>query len=117
MPGMAMGMWLQANKTGNYYGSGANFTGTGFAHMKFRVRAVSQADFNKWVARLRKNSPTLTRDGYEDLVRPNTVKELSFSSYPEHLFEDIVNKNGGTYFHHQHHMGEDVPMQKTHTHP
>jgi cytochrome aa3-600 menaquinol oxidase subunit II len=116
MPGMAMGLWLEANKTGNYYGSGASFTGTGFAHMKFRVRAVRQADFNRWAARLRKNYPALTRNGYEELTRPNSVKEMSFSSYPKGLFEDIVNKNGGDYFHHKHHMGDDMPMQKTRTH-
>lgn len=113
MPGMSMGLWLQADKVGNYFGSGANFTGSGFAHMQFRVKAVSQADFTKWADGLKKNSPALTNAGYAALSKPNNVKELSFSSYPKNLFENIVNKNGGTYFHHMHDMGENMPMQKT----
>jgi cytochrome aa3-600 menaquinol oxidase subunit 2 len=113
MPGMSMGLWLQADKVGNYFGSGANFTGRGFAHMQFRVKAVSQADFNKWAAGLKKSSPALTKAGYADLSKPGNVKELSFSSYPENLYENIVNKNGGIYFHHMHHMGDTMPMQKT----
>lgn len=114
MPGMSMGLWLQADKPGDYFGSGANFTGTGFAHMQFRVRAVSQAEFNRWAAGLKKNSPALTDAGYSELAKPNTVKELSFSSYPKNLYENIVNKNGGTYFHHMHHMGEDMPTMSNH---
>ena len=113
MPGMSMGLWLQADKTGEYFGSGANFTGRGFAHMQFRVKAVSQADFNKWAAGLKKNSPALTNDGYRELSKPGNVKELSFSSYPKNLYENIVNKNGGIYYPHMHHMGDTMHMQKT----
>ncbi|WP_256218478.1 ubiquinol oxidase subunit II [Bacillus sp. MUM 116] len=112
MPGMSMGLWLQANKIGEYFGSGANFTGTGFAHMQFKVKAVSQADYNKWAADLKKNSPALTNAGYQELSKPGNVKELSYSSYPNKLYENIVNKNGGTYHHHMHHYGEDTIMPK-----
>ena len=112
MPGMSMGLWLQANKIGEYFGSGANFTGTGFAHMQFRVKAVSQADFNTWAADLKKNSPVLTNAGYQELSQPGNVKELSYSSYPNKLYENIVNKNGGTLHHHIHNYGEDTVMPK-----
>ncbi|MFD0825036.1 ubiquinol oxidase subunit II [Neobacillus sp. M.A.Huq-85] len=112
MPGMSMGLWLQANKIGEYFGSGANFTGTGFAHMQFRVKAVSQADFNTWAAGLKKNSPVLTNAGYQELSQPGNVKELSYSSYPNKLYENIVNKNGGTLHHHIHNYGEDTIMPK-----
>jgi cytochrome aa3-600 menaquinol oxidase subunit 2 len=108
MPGMSMGLWLQADKTGNYFGSGANFTGKGFAHMQFRVKAVNQADFGKWAAGLKKDSPALTKAGYGTLLKPGTAEELSFSSYPKNLFEDIVNKNGGNYYHHMHGYGDDM---------
>jgi cytochrome aa3-600 menaquinol oxidase subunit 2 len=108
MPGMSMGLWLQADKTGTYFGSGANFTGKGFAHMQFKVKAVNQADFNQWAAKIKKNSPGLTKAGYDSLTRPNNIEELSFSSYPSDLFEDIVNKNGGKYYHHMHGYGDDM---------
>jgi cytochrome aa3-600 menaquinol oxidase subunit II len=105
---MSMGLWLQANQVGNYFGSGANFSGQGFAHMNFRIKAVSQADFNKWAAGVKKGSPALTKAGYENLSKPSTTNQLSFSSYPNNLFEDIVNKNGGKYFEHMHHMGDEM---------
>lgn len=122
MPGMSMGLWLQADKAGEYFGSGANFTGKGFAHMQFKVKAVPQAEFDKWAAGVKKNSPALTNVGYKALEKPGLSNELSFSSYPQGLFESIVNKNGGTYMHHMNNMGDgssmagmpmsDMPMQK-----
>lgn len=108
MPGMSMGLWLQADKVGQYYGSGANFTGKGFAHMQFRVKSVSQADFNKWADGIKKSSPALTDAGYKKLSKPSVEKELSFSSYPKNLFENIVNKNGGTYYDHMNNMGDGM---------
>jgi cytochrome aa3-600 menaquinol oxidase subunit 2 len=110
MPGMSMGLWLQADKTGEYFGSGANFTGKGFAHMQFRVKSVKQADFDKWAADVKNASPALTSEGYKQLSKPSTEKELSFSSYPKGLFEDIVNKNGGKYYNHMNHMGDSNSM-------
>ncbi|MGG5254035.1 ubiquinol oxidase subunit II [Neobacillus sp. SM06] len=110
MPGMSLGLWLQADKTGEYFGSGANFTGKGFAHMQFRVKSVSQADFDKWAADVKKSSPVLTKDGYKKLSAPSLEKELSFSSYPKGLFQDIVNKNGGEYYQHMNNMGDNNAM-------
>jgi cytochrome aa3-600 menaquinol oxidase subunit 2 len=110
MPGMSMGLWLQADKVGDYFGSGANFTGKGFAHMNFTVKSVAQADFDKWAANVKKTAPALTNAGYEKLSKPSTEKELSFSSYPKDLFENIVNKNGGKYYHHMNQMGDGTSM-------
>jgi cytochrome aa3-600 menaquinol oxidase subunit II len=110
MPGMAMGLWLQADKPGEYFGSGANFTGKGFAHMQFRVKAVKQSEFDKWADGIKKSSPALTKDGYKKLSKPSTEKELSFSSYPKGLYQDIVNKNGGEYYHHMNQMGDGKNM-------
>ncbi|WP_458412865.1 ubiquinol oxidase subunit II [Schinkia sp. CFF1] len=110
MPGMSMGLWLQADKEGEYFGSGANFTGEGFAHMQFKVKSVTQEDFNKWADKVKENSPALTNVGYEKLVQPSIEKEMSFSSYPKGLFEDIVNKNGGKYYDHMNHMGDHMSM-------
>ncbi|MCQ6277647.1 ubiquinol oxidase subunit II [Bacillus sp. EB600] len=116
MPGMSMGLWLQADKVGEYFGSGANFTGKGFAHMQFRVKSVPQTEFNKWAEGIRENSPVLTNAGYKTLAKPGLEKELSFSSYPNGLFENIVNKNGGNYYHHMNNMGDgsmpSMSMQK-----
>ncbi|MCL6517217.1 cytochrome c oxidase subunit II [Alicyclobacillus sp.] len=97
MPGMAMRLWLEADKPGTYYGSGANFTGKGFAHMNFTVKAVSQDEFDQWVKQIKSNSPALTMTGYEQLKQPSVVGTMSYSSYPPGLFHDVVWADGGRY--------------------
>ena len=100
MPGMVMGLWLQADKPGDYYGHGANFTGAGFAGMQFRVIAKSQGDFNSWVADVANNAPDLTQAGYDKLAKPGSAGELSFSSYPVGIFKKVVMDEGGKYMKH-----------------
>ncbi|KEO82718.1 cytochrome aa3 quinol oxidase subunit II [Tumebacillus flagellatus] len=100
MPGMDMRLWLQADKIGTFDGNGANFTGEGFAHMDFKVVSKSEADFNAWVSDVKKNSPALTVDGYNKLTEKGTAEPQTFSSYPEGLYENTVDKNGGMYMKH-----------------
>ncbi|CAB3393157.1 ubiquinol oxidase subunit II [Kyrpidia spormannii] len=97
MPGMAMRLWLQADKPGTYYGHGANFTGEGFAHMGFNVVAVSQKDFDQWVSKAKSTGQALTEAGYQQLKKPGVMGTATYSSYPPGLFHDTVWNNGGRY--------------------
>ncbi len=97
MPGMAMGLWLQAGQAGTYYGHGANFTGSGFAHTTFHVIAKSPSQFDAWVAGVRSTAPTLTTAGYHQLVRPSIVHNMTFSAYPPGTFYNTVMTDGGQY--------------------
>ncbi len=97
MPGMAMRLWLQADQPGNYFGSGANFTGEGFAHMRFEVVAEPQEKFNEWVDQVKQTGKPLTRDGYAKLAEPGISDQVTYSSYPTELFDEVVFKNGGIY--------------------
>jgi cytochrome aa3-600 menaquinol oxidase subunit 2 len=97
MPGMSMQLWLQADMPGVYYGTGANFSGSQFAHMQFTVEAAPQSEFNRWVEQTRKEAPVLTEAGYKKLQQPETVGQLIYSSYPTGLYEETVQKNGGLY--------------------
>lgn len=108
MPGMAMQLWLQADKPGLFYGTGANFSGKDFAHMRFDVEAKPQAEFQQWVESVKKTASALTKDGYEQLSKPGTSEKTLYSAYPDGLFNDIVNKNGGIYMQH-HSMSEQQP--------
>ncbi|QYR20728.1 COX aromatic rich motif-containing protein [Paenibacillus sp. sptzw28] len=109
MPGMAMSLWLQADKPGQYYGTGANFSGKEFAHMHFNVIAEPQADFNKWVDGVKRSSPKLTDAGYKELSKPGISVEKSFSAFPPDLFGSVVAKNGGAD------RAHDMNMSKTDT--
>ena len=42
-------LWFQADKTGSFFGQCAEFCGIAHAHMRFRVIAKSQEDFDSWV--------------------------------------------------------------------
>lgn len=97
MPGMAMRLWLQADKAGTYYGHGANFTGEGFAHMNFSVVATSDANFNSWVQQVKASSPALTMTGYDKLKQPGEMGTLSYSSFPPSLFNSTIWAEGGRY--------------------
>jgi len=112
MPGMAMKLWLQADEPGEYFGSGANFTGKGFAHMQFKVIAKPQKEFEAWAEGLRKTAPAMTKKDYEALAKPGLSEKRSYSSFPDGLFEEIVKKNGGGD--HNHHTN-DEDMNHDHT--
>jgi hypothetical protein len=89
-----MNLWLQADKPGVYTGRGANFTGKGFAHNTFTVRAVSQQEFDQWVSQLKQTAPPLTMQEYDKLTKPSLMGTASYSSFPPNLFQNVINKDG-----------------------
>jgi cytochrome c oxidase subunit 2 len=50
MPNQNNQMWFAADAAGEYFGQCAEFCGASHAHMRFRVIAQSQPDFEAWVA-------------------------------------------------------------------
>ncbi len=50
MTGMVNPLNLEATSIGTYQGGSSNYSGVGFADMKFVAEATSQADFDSWVA-------------------------------------------------------------------
>ncbi len=107
MPGMAMRVWLQADKPGVYFGSGANFSGREYAHMKFRVVARNETSFRTWIKQVKTSAPALTNAEYEKLVYPSTLGEQSYSSFPQGSFDQTVRREGGMYMKHKMTEGTD----------
>lgn len=99
MSGMSMTLYLQADEAGNYWGSGANFTGKDFAKMNFDVIATAQDDFDQWVSDVKASSPALTLEGYKQLAEPAASDLKTFSSFPEELFYMTVTKYGSSHNH------------------
>ncbi|WEG12067.1 cytochrome c oxidase subunit II [Pullulanibacillus sp. KACC 23026] len=95
MPGMAMRLWLQADKAGTYIGKGGNFSGKGFADMSFKVHAVSQNDFDKWVSNVKNSSPKMTTSTYNKLTKHNVVGVSTYSSYPKSIYTKTIEEYGG----------------------
>lgn len=98
MPGMALKLWLQSDKSGTYYGHGANFTGAGFAKNQFNVISKPQSDFESWVKQVQSSSHTMTDATYVQLKKPSDVSTRSYSEYPSGLFNQILTKDGGKYY-------------------
>ncbi|WKB35702.1 cytochrome ubiquinol oxidase subunit II [Terrilactibacillus sp. S3-3] len=85
MPDMPMKLWLQADHPGNYLGRSANFSGEGFAGMEFHILAKSRSNFKSWVKDVKATKPALTTAKYKQLLKPNNVGTMTFSSYPKAL--------------------------------
>ncbi len=71
MNGMKTKLHLMASESGDYRGSSANFSGAGFAGMKFIARASSQADFDSWIQSLKRSPNTLNMTSYAKLAEPS----------------------------------------------
>ncbi|KMK69284.1 quinol oxidase subunit 2 [Bacillus safensis] len=80
MAGMEMEQYLQADQVGTYQGRNANFTGEGFAQQKFKVNAMTQSDYDKWVNKTKKEAPKLTKKTYDYLMLPDAADVQTFSS-------------------------------------
>jgi cytochrome o ubiquinol oxidase subunit 2 len=85
-------LWLQADHAGSYPGVSANFSGAGFADMRFTVNAVPTEQFTQWVARTRGAGPELSAATYFELARPSqAVAPFTYRSVDPGLFDDILN--------------------------
>jgi cytochrome o ubiquinol oxidase subunit 2 len=93
MPGMATQLNLVANRAGDYHGSSANISGTGFSRMDFTARASSNADFRQWVESAKSSSNPLNRRAYDQLAKPSQDNQVaSYSSVENDLFDQVILK-------------------------
>lgn len=93
MSGMSTQLSLIADKTGEFKGSSANLSGSGFADMNFTVRSGSQSEFDAWVATLRNSNNPLDKTSYDELARPAIVETpLSYTLTQPGLYDTIVMK-------------------------
>src|ERR1700756_5626228 len=71
MAGMATRLELQADNPGIYRGLSAQYSGDGFADMRFTVDALPTENFAQWVNATRGAGPVLDAQTYADLARPS----------------------------------------------
>jgi cytochrome c oxidase subunit 2 len=60
MPNRANHLWFKADKPGYFYGQCAEYCGESHAIMKFRVIALGQEDYAKWIANQKQPARTVT---------------------------------------------------------
>jgi cytochrome o ubiquinol oxidase subunit 2 len=92
MAGMVTRLELQADHAGTYRGLSANFSGAGFADMRFAVDAVTPEDFARWIDRARAGGPELDASAYADLAKPSAaVAPSTYRAVAPDLFHGIVS--------------------------
>jgi cytochrome o ubiquinol oxidase subunit 2 len=91
MSGMVTHLQLQADHPGTYPGLSANFSGDGFADMRFAVDAVSTERFAHWVTATRGSGPVLDVAAYRKLAQPShAVAPFTYRSVTPDLFSSIL---------------------------
>jgi cytochrome o ubiquinol oxidase subunit II len=94
MAGMATQLYLQADHPGTYPGFSANFSGDGFADMRFDLKVLPPDGYAQWIAGAKAASGGLDRARYADLVKPSEgMAPTLFRSVEPGLFESIVNQS------------------------
>jgi cytochrome o ubiquinol oxidase subunit II len=92
MAGMATRLQLQADQSGTYRGLSAQFSGEGFADMRFTVDAVSADQFAQWVVATHGAGPALNEDTYADLAKPSkAVVPFAYRTVAPDLFNSILS--------------------------
>jgi len=93
MNGMESDLNLQADAPGDLYGQGAHYSGAGFPHMNFRVRAVPPAELDKWLTQQRVGGKILNADAYQELARQSIgVAPYTYGQVQPGLFDAIVHQ-------------------------
>jgi cytochrome o ubiquinol oxidase subunit II len=93
MGGMTTHLNLLAAETGEYPGFSANFSGDGFAEMRFIAKAVPAGDFDAWVSQARGTGSSLDDAAYAELAKPSeAVPPTTYRSVEPNLFEHIIEQ-------------------------
>src|SRR5689334_9089405 len=92
MGGMTTHLNLLADKPGEYPGFSANYSGAGFAEMRFLAKAVPPAAFDAWVREAHASGSALDVAGYAELAKPSrAVPPANYGSVVPDLFQRIVD--------------------------
>ncbi|MEA2823431.1 MAG: cytochrome o ubiquinol oxidase subunit [Bradyrhizobium sp.] len=91
MAGMTTRLHLQADHPGTYRGASANYSGEGFADMRFNVDAVPAEKFAQWVDAARSAGRVLDRQTYGDLAKPSeAVVPFTYRTAAPDLFNHVL---------------------------
>lgn len=91
MAGMETQLNLQADEPGKMQGRNMQFTGDGFAQQTFDALAMSDADFQTWVAKVRKTGTALDDTSFAALRKPSVAEPVGYyTTVPKDFFSDLV---------------------------
>lgn len=94
MTGMVNVLHLQADAPGVFEGLSANYSGEGFAHMRFVAEAMPPEAFEAWIVSARASPQSLTAETYEALAVPAIGEVVRFGAVTPGLYNTIVSRFG-----------------------
>ncbi|TCJ39774.1 ubiquinol oxidase subunit II [Parafrankia sp. BMG5.11] len=93
MPGMQSTLHAVLNRPGSYEGLSANYSGHGFADMRFQLKGMDQAAFDNWVAQAKASGRTLDLASYYQLAKPSEkVPPMFFGSVDQDLYRRVLER-------------------------
>ena len=93
MPGMETQLNAVMNKTGDFEGISANYSGAGFSDMRFRFHSLPQGEFDAWVAKAKGGGGELSREDYLKLEQPSEKEPVRYyGSVAPGLYNAILNR-------------------------
>jgi cytochrome o ubiquinol oxidase subunit 2 len=93
MADMTSQVSLQADRAGSYPGLSAQFSGEGFADMRFDVKAVAADAYRKWLADTKATGLSLDIAAYAALAKPSKdVRPTTYKAVDPQLFDSIVKE-------------------------
>ena len=96
MAGMENQLNLIADETGVYRGLSANYSGFGFSGMKFKAHVKTEAEFEQWIADVKRADTPLSEQAYELLsVKSKDHPVEYYSTVNPLMFNRIIEKYTG----------------------
>jgi cytochrome o ubiquinol oxidase subunit II len=96
MAGMQTRLQILADKPGKFVGRNTQYSGGGFSDQFFEVVAMSQADFDAWVAKAKQAPGKLDPPTYAKLAERSRLNPIvQFSAVEPKLFDTIIDKYTG----------------------
>lgn len=93
MAGMENKLHLIADEMGEFFGTPAEINGKGFSEMNFKVKAVSNSEFQDWVKTVKTTPTKLNIDTYIDLVKESIKNPVAYYSWVDKgLFNSVMMK-------------------------
>ncbi len=96
MAGMQTRLQLLADQPGKFVGRNTQYSGGGFSDQFFEVVAMSQADFDAWVAKAKQATAKLDPPTYAKLAEKSRLNPVvQYSTVEPKLFDSIIDKYTG----------------------
>jgi len=93
MPQMNAKLHLYTDVQGEFPGVSANYSGDGFAGMRFTWHSVDKQGFEDWIAKLRASGNSLNKESYLQLAKKSKNNDVEyFSETDKDLYYQIVNR-------------------------